>query len=95
MSRENPNTYELHGEMLTIAEIVKFSGLPKGRIASRLRAGWSVEDAISKPVRPKGVNAAFSKGDVDLDISKKSAKDKADFSEFAGFAQCRGRTNAK
>ena len=92
---EEARTFEYKGKQLTIVQLMEFSVVVLGCLTSRLVAGWSAENAVSKPARAKGVNAEFSKGMVDVDISRKQAKDKADFNEYAGFAQCSRRTNAK
>jgi len=95
MGNELTITYLYQGEPLTIVELMKFSVVGKGCLISRLGMGWDVDDALTKEVRPKGVDAGFSKGDLDVDIAKKQARDKALFEEHAGFAQCSRRTNAK
>jgi hypothetical protein len=36
----------------TITEAAKLCGLPFGTLRSRLRAGWSISDAMTKPAHP-------------------------------------------
>jgi len=47
--RNHPLTY--NGESLLISQWTRKLGLPKGTILRRLRAGWSVEHALSPDVR--------------------------------------------
>ena len=41
-----------HGETRTVAEWERHLRLPPGRVKWRLRHGWSVERALTTPVRP-------------------------------------------
>lgn len=41
-----------NGELLTYAELSVICGLPRQTIRDRLLLGWSVEDAMYKPVQP-------------------------------------------
>ena len=95
MSAQIKTLYEFNGEMLTSYQIAKINNINVGTLTSRLLAGWSVDDATNKVLRAKGVNAGYSKGDVDNNIAEKTKKDKSDFNEFGGFAQCSGRINSK
>ena len=47
---------ECRGECLTLAEWGNRVGIRPGTIAFRLESGWSVEDAIFKPVRSRSCN---------------------------------------
>lgn len=89
------NKYLYNGEMLSIVELMPFSIVSKPCLTGRLVNGWDVDLALSTKTRAKGINACVSKRDVDLDISQKLKKDKENFDEYAGFAQCSRRCNAK
>lgn len=44
-------TYMLHGRALSSGELASMAGIPAYTMSVRLRAGWSVERAMSTPVR--------------------------------------------
>lgn len=48
--------YECNGECHTEAEWARIAGLKRSTLQGRLRRGWSIEDAISKPLAPKKVS---------------------------------------
>lgn len=41
--------YECNGESHTVSEWSDITGIDKNRIYSRIKSGWSIEDAITKP----------------------------------------------
>jgi hypothetical protein len=53
LNKKNTRYISLNGRMFKMAEISKLCGIPTGRIASRIRAGWAEEDAVKIPVSRK------------------------------------------
>lgn len=51
MKNNNPKTVEYHGKMCTLNELSMIHGVPVSSINNRLRYGWDIETAISKPVK--------------------------------------------
>lgn len=49
LNRRNNHRLAFNGESLTIVEWARKMGVPKERIASRLRYGWSTEKTLSAP----------------------------------------------
>lgn len=49
LNRRNNHRLSFNGETLTIAEWARKLGVPKERIASRLRYGWTTERTLSAP----------------------------------------------
>lgn len=45
--------YEYRGQMLTLIEIAKLSGVNQNALRQRLNDGWTMERATSEPVRPR------------------------------------------
>lgn len=52
-NRRNNRHIALDGETLTVAEWAERTGLTETTIRSRLRKGWSVERALTEPVKQK------------------------------------------
>ena len=53
-NRGNNHLYEIHGERITLRECVeKFgvAGISFYTVKSRLRYGWSIQDALTEPLR--------------------------------------------
>ena len=44
-------TFEFQGEQLTTSELARRTGFNRTTIDARLKRGWSVEDAVSQPLR--------------------------------------------
>lgn len=49
-NRRSNNVLEYGGKSLTLAEWAERTGLGRGTIFARIRAGWSVADALTKPL---------------------------------------------
>ena len=47
--RRNPR-YEFRGERLTLTDIAERSGIPRLTLHYRLKRGWNLEDAATRPV---------------------------------------------
>ena len=47
-------TWTYLGHEMPLRELIKHTNIDKGTLLSRLNAGWSVEDALTVPVRRKG-----------------------------------------
>lgn len=54
-NRRNNKTIAFNGMVLCISEWSEMTGLHKDTINKRLRAGWSVEDVLTKPLRARHV----------------------------------------
>lgn len=52
-NRRSNRVLEFSGERRALAEWCELLGLPRSTVQKRLDGGWSVEDALSTPVRPK------------------------------------------
>jgi hypothetical protein len=53
---ERDSTYlTVGGVRRTMSEWAEETGIDKHTIHSRIRSGWSAEDAVTKPVRPRGI----------------------------------------
>jgi len=48
--RASTKRYELNGESLTIVQWARKTGLRRKTISHRINAGWSIEDALTKPL---------------------------------------------
>lgn len=57
-NRRSNTLLEYMGETLTLAEWCERLGKPTDTVAWRLKAGWSVAEALETPVRPKMPNGA-------------------------------------
>ena len=44
-------TLSLHGRSMILADWAKETGISEATISARIRYGWSVEDALTKPLR--------------------------------------------
>lgn len=51
---------EHRGEVHTIGEWAEITGLSKGTIKSRLRNGWTVQEALSTPPIPRGFGRHYT-----------------------------------
>lgn len=49
---------EFRGERKTLIEWCAILGLPEGTLRCRIWAGWSVEDAFTRPIRKKAPNGS-------------------------------------
>ena len=49
----NSKTYTYLGEKLRLIDLSRLSGIAADTIAARLENGWSVEEAVETPVRPR------------------------------------------
>lgn len=52
-NRRNNRILEFDGRAQPVADWAEYLGINQGTILSRLRAGWSVESALFKPIRRK------------------------------------------
>jgi hypothetical protein len=50
--KRHSKRYEFQGESLTIPEWAKRTGIPRNTLALRIKAGWSLERALTAAVRP-------------------------------------------
>ena len=50
----NSHFVEVNGQRVTVAEAVEITGIPNDVLRSRLRRGWSEQDALTRPVASKG-----------------------------------------
>lgn len=57
-NRRSNRILEFNGERLSLAEWCERLGLPRDTVHKRLAAGWTVDAALSTPVRPKAPNGA-------------------------------------
>lgn len=67
MSEQHRNTrvnrvVEYKGKQYILAELAEFAGIGKTTLKERLNAGWSVEDAVNRPVRCRTRGSRPSKG---------------------------------
>lgn len=53
-NRRSNRLVTVRGETMTLAEWCELTGLPRTTVQKRLKAGWSAEDALGKPVGPSG-----------------------------------------
>ena len=54
----NSEKHEYDGQLLTVKEIAKTVGMPYSTLKMRLHNGWSLEQAVTTPIRPRKKNAA-------------------------------------
>lgn len=57
-NRRSNRQLTLNGSTRSLAEWCELNGLPRDTVRKRLEAGWSVDDALGTPVRPKAPNGA-------------------------------------
>ena len=68
-NKSDNRTYDLNGETLTISQIARKYNIPRGRLATRLKNGDTIENAVSPGVRYKPMHQ------YELDGVSKSLKE--------------------
>jgi hypothetical protein len=57
-NKRNNTLYEWRGESLTLPEWARRTGINYGALQSRVdRLGWSIERALTTPIRPRGTTS--------------------------------------
>lgn len=59
-NRRNSKRLSLNGELKTVAEWADVYGINQSRINRRLMLGWSIEDAITKPIDKSKINKRYA-----------------------------------
>lgn len=85
------------GKLVYACEIAEREDLEIKPLWSRLKAGYSVEKAVSigKLREAKEESPPITKHQLDLDIKNKQKRDEKLLTENACFAQCTRRINSK
>ncbi|MCK5616526.1 hypothetical protein KAR91_82450 [Candidatus Pacearchaeota archaeon] len=85
--RGNGQKHEYNGEILTIAELSKLSEASASTVLKRIKAGWSLCDAVDRPVEGRKISNTPSKGTVDSQYNKGRKR------SFTTYAKCSFRSN--
>jgi hypothetical protein len=60
-NRRNVRMYDFRGEKLCLAEIARKYKVPFRVLRDRLQASWSLETAVFKPLKSKGLGVSFDR----------------------------------
>ena len=88
MGRYATVKYKYKGEMLTLAQLMPYSSVHRDTLYQRLRAGWDIDEALTKKVHH--IKDPVSVGAVNRELSRSRKKIK-----LTVFAQCTSRRNSK
>lgn len=89
------NEFLYKGELVSAHHIAESEGVDYKLLWSRLKSGYSVEQAIKTKSPAFKEAKILMKAKLDSDCNQKCARDKAAFNKHAGFANCSARINSK
>ena len=65
-NKRNTKYYEYNGDMITIYDIMKITGLKYNTIKTRLNRGWSIEDIVNTPLVVGSMKGRKKHGNTDI-----------------------------